>query len=176
MPQPATAVLPTEDPPRAAQAVDRDPRLACASRSRRKRTQRRIATASPLDGRLFGTGGRAALAQIRPNVVARGERHSRIDLVAKALIDPLILRAAGDFGRRRRCFPVNSSVFADTPSNDPFTELDGLASRRIAVRFRPSSERADLVPVSETRRFRNGPFESSPHPTVWPFQGQSWPA
>ena len=91
MPQSATAVLPTEDPPRAAQAVDRDPRLATASRSRRKRTQRRIATTSHIDGRLFGTGGRAALARIRPNVVARGERHLRIDLVAEPLIDPLVL-------------------------------------------------------------------------------------
>jgi hypothetical protein len=61
--------------------------------------------------------------------------------------DPLILHPAGEFARHACHFPIISYLFADTPENDPFTGMDGLAvpaHRRCALRpVRTSATGAD---------------------------------
>jgi hypothetical protein len=57
----------------------------------------------------------------------------------------------------------NLARFSGKPKIDPFTEMDGLAFRRIAtahiVRFRTTRTRSAAHRVPETRRFRDVPSE-----------------
>jgi hypothetical protein len=66
--------------------------------------------------------------------------------------------AAGEFDRHTYWSPAISYLFADMPSKDPFTGVNGLEPRALSGTKRSRSQNCGDR-VSETRRIRDVPFE-----------------
>jgi hypothetical protein len=108
------------------------------------------------------TGDAAAGLVLRAHADGRNQCHGWADGVsATPSCEPLALHPAGEFGHHTCRFPVISTLFPDTPSNDRFL---GLGSRSVTVAFarvghRDGGLRCTAGPSQRSLDFSNGrPF------------------